>query len=82
MGLSSAQHSSFYTGEARSGVSGPLADAFQWDVTSTVDTPTPGVVEGVVFDEEDRVPPVHPVFVLPWGASERVRGYFEGKQGL
>lgn len=33
--------------------------------------------EKQVFNEQDRVELIHPVFVLPWGVAERTRRYFE-----
>jgi hypothetical protein len=33
-----------------------------------------------VYDEEDVVEPIHPVFVVPVGVAERTRRYFEGME--
>jgi protein farnesyltransferase subunit beta len=38
--------------------------------------------EGQVYDEEDRVGTLHPVFVIPEGAAEEARAYFVSKGGF
>jgi protein farnesyltransferase subunit beta len=35
-----------------------------------------------IFDEEDRVKPVHPVFVIPQDKADAVRQYFMAKAGF
>lgn len=35
-----------------------------------------------LFEEEDLLLPIHPVFVIPFGAVERTRAWFEGKAGF
>lgn len=39
----------------------------------------PAAPDGEVFDENDQVPPMHPVYVIPWGAAEEVQRYFEAR---
>jgi protein farnesyltransferase subunit beta len=67
-GLSSAQH--LWTYNAPDSPKQPLSSAYNWSVSTAV----PGEQ---VFDEEDRVGPLHPVFVIPEGVAERVRAHFE-----
>lgn len=33
-------------------------------------------------EEEDLLLPIHPVFVIPFGAVEQTRAWFEGKTGF
>lgn len=35
-----------------------------------------------IFDEEDRVRPVHPVYVIPQDTVEAARRYFTAKPGF
>ncbi|KAI9825473.1 MAG: CAAX farnesyltransferase (FTase) subunit beta [Thelocarpon impressellum] len=81
-GLSSAQNSYYYAAGAPAAQTGPLTDAFRWESKVTVDTATPGEAEATIFEERDRVELIHPIFVLPWGASEATRAFFEAKSGF
>ncbi|KAH8668065.1 terpenoid cyclases/protein prenyltransferase alpha-alpha toroid [Tricladium varicosporioides] len=73
-GLSSAQHRwHFNASESAVEGGGPLNSAYQW--TSEVfeeDLP--------VYEEEDRVETLHPVFVIPQSAAEKTRQYFSSKE--
>ncbi|OCK80379.1 terpenoid cyclases/Protein prenyltransferase [Lepidopterella palustris CBS 459.81] len=78
-GLSAAQHHYVYLPERNTGLDeGPLAAAFKWDVADG----GVGEEDKRVWDEEDEVRVVHPVFVVPWGQAEKCRGYFERKEGF
>jgi hypothetical protein len=71
-GLSSAQHkwtlASIRAGEG-------LSETDKWAASS--------YHEGVqIFDEEDRVGPVHPVYVIPQNKVEAAQLYFRGKAGF
>ncbi|PMD21996.1 terpenoid cyclases/Protein prenyltransferase [Hyaloscypha hepaticicola] len=75
-GLSSAQHKwHFNPTETRIETSGNLASSYQW-------TCEPFVGDGHIYDEEDRVGTLHPVFVIPEGAAEKTRAYFVSKGGF
>lgn len=52
-------------------MSGNLSSPFQW-------TAEP-LVGDQVYDEEDRVGIMHPIFVIPEGAAEETRAYFASK---
>jgi len=55
--------------------SGILTAPFHWS--------SEPVFEGdQVYDEEDRVEPIHPVFVIPKNAAETMRKYFASKGGF
>ena len=72
-GLSAAQHVYVYDGEA--GVKGNLDAAYRWR--------TAGVYPGSgIWDGEDEINEVHPVFVIPIKAARESREYFEGRQGF
>jgi protein farnesyltransferase subunit beta len=47
--------------------------AFGWKVVGEADVPC---------EENDRVKPVHPVFVVPFDKVEECRSYFEQKEGF
>lgn len=42
----------------------------------------PYMDEVQVFEESDRVVPIHPVYAIPQEAVEKVRHYFSDKQGF
>jgi protein farnesyltransferase subunit beta len=75
-GLSSAQHKwHFTTATTEVDSSGTLLSAYQWQSE-------PIIEETQVYDEEDRVGTLHPVFVIPEGIAEKTREYFESKGGF
>ena len=55
--------------------SGTLSSPYQW--TSEI-----FVEESQIYDEEDRVRTLHPVFVISEGAAEEMRAYFSSKGGF
>lgn len=57
------------------GFSSPLSAGFNWVAEDAEE-------EGRVWDEEDRVGKVHPVYALPWGRAEEARRWFENKVGF
>ena len=77
-GLSSAQH--------------------QWDLTAPTPNPAPAAGAGAdpvwtvlpyvddggvqVYEQEDLVRPIHPVYAIPQRAQEGMRAYFLGKEGF
>lgn len=49
-----------------------LSSAYQW-----ISEP---IIEGSqIFDEDDRVETLHPLFVVPEGVAEETRAYFAAK---
>jgi protein farnesyltransferase subunit beta len=65
----------FNTTETKSEMIGNLAYPYQW-------TSEPFVGDEQIYDEEDRVGTLHPVFVIPEGAAEETRAYFASKGGF
>ncbi|KAF4310962.1 Prenyltransferase/squalene oxidase [Botryosphaeria dothidea] len=53
----------------------PLNAGFNWTAEDADE-------EGRVWDEEDRVGKINPVYVLPWGKAEEARRWFEDKVGF
>ncbi|KAG0648919.1 Ras s prenyltransferase subunit beta [Hyphodiscus hymeniophilus] len=75
-GLSSAQHKwHFNTPATKKGSTGILSSAYQW-------TSEPIIETSQIYDEEDRVGTLHPVFVIPEGIAEETRAYFVSKGGF
>ena len=77
-GLSALQHYYYYEEEEVSEAEkADLGAVFRWKVAK-------GAVEDEerIWDEEDEVDVVHPVFIVPWGQAEKCRKYFEGKEGF
>ncbi|KAG9247261.1 CaaX farnesyltransferas-like protein beta subunit Ram1 [Calycina marina] len=68
-GLSSAQHKWNFNHLTAKGASGNLASPYHWNVEHVIRQPQ-------IYDEEDRVETVHPVFVVPEGVAEATRAYF------
>jgi len=74
-GLGSAQHKwHFNTASTKLPAKGELVAAYQW-------TAKPVLRDSLIFDEEDRVRTVHPVFVVPEGVAEATRMYYAAKGG-
>jgi protein farnesyltransferase subunit beta len=73
-GLSSAQHKWHFTGTKSVQKSGLIAP-YQWYAEKYVG-------EEQIYDEEDRVNVLHPVFVVPVGVAEQTRAYFESIGGI
>lgn len=49
-----------------------LVSPYQWTAEHYVETTQ-------IYDEEDRVGTLHPVFVIPEGVAEETRAYFASK---
>ena len=75
-GLSLAQHRSRFERSAEAGQS-PVDSAFRW---RHVERTTRGRDAKVpqMFEEDDMVQPVHPIFVVPFDVVERTRAWFDG----
>ncbi len=75
-GLSSAQHKwHFNATPSKAETSGILSAPYQWTCEPFVDTTQ-------IYEEEDRVGTLHPVFVIPEGVAEQTRAYFASKGGF
>lgn len=72
-GLSSAQHQYLY--RPSSTTQAPLMAAFGW----TDAEPAPETGNDGTMDRRERLPRLHPVYVIPWGAAEKMRSYFDAK---
>lgn len=80
-GLSSVQHYNYFTELDGHEVVSPLDFAFRW--ASSPDTPqTMGEGQERIFDEEDRVLPIHPIYVIPWNNVEHTHDFFSQKKGF
>lgn len=80
-GLSSAQHCYYFQKFDPDELAAPLSSAFHWACSQT----TQGSdcdEQPAVFDTEDQVNLIHPIFVIPWGAAERTRAWYEAKVRL
>jgi protein farnesyltransferase subunit beta len=80
-GLSSAQHVQHLVPGSSETAEGaiPVAPkaAFRWFVDVSGDEAVKDL-----YEEDDKVGALHPVFVLPPGVAELMREYFEGKEGF
>ncbi|KAI9688347.1 MAG: CAAX farnesyltransferase (FTase) subunit beta [Bathelium mastoideum] len=70
-GLNAAQNH-YYSSASAKAKGEALSSAFDWKVDAAKQ-------EDTVFDEDDRVRLIHPVYVLPWGTAEQTRAFFNGK---
>lgn len=83
-GLSAAQYQHAY--RAENGANGRDSDAEQFEkgngLTTAFDWQSPVSIEGLPFDQNDQVAPVHPVFVIPFDKAQRCRQYFASRLGF
>ncbi|KAI9700048.1 MAG: CAAX farnesyltransferase (FTase) subunit beta [Candelina mexicana] len=77
-GLSSAQHYYYFQEHDASQLAAPLSSAFHW-ASSQIIPASDGEEQPSVFDTEDRVNLIHPIYVIPWGVAERTRAWYEAK---
>lgn len=80
-GLSSAQHYYYLSGQDHTKSAGPLSSAFRWTYSETIRDPN-GEQETPIFDEDDRLKVIHPIFVIPWGVAEKTRACYDAKAGF
>jgi protein farnesyltransferase subunit beta len=71
-GLGGAQTKWHFVPPTDSASTGAMMSGYQW-----VAEPLAGA--GQVYDEEDRVGALDPVFVVPVGVAARTRAYFESR---
>ncbi len=75
-GFSSTQNNWHFNALAAKTVSNDsLTSAFQW-------TSEPIIENSQIFEEEDRVGTLHPIFVIPEGTAEEMRAYFTSRGGF
>lgn len=72
-GLSATQHVYAYNDGAR--LSGNLDAPYQWTTASAYP-------DSKIWDQNDEINEVHPVFVIPFQAAHDSRTFFEAKQGF
>ncbi|KAF2460653.1 terpenoid cyclases/protein prenyltransferase alpha-alpha toroid [Lineolata rhizophorae] len=77
-GLSAAQHRYAYCPSQEPDMEGNLKAGFSWVMMAEGEREE----EGRVFDDEDRVGAINPVYVVPVGRAERARRFFESKRGF
>jgi len=78
-GLSSAQHTWRVTRPEFDATCGPDAVTAEHSVWTVEPCQEPGAR---IFDEEDRVPPVNPVYAIPADRVRDIRAFFGQKQGF
>lgn len=60
---------------------GPFSSAFQWDYSERT-RDVNSEQEEPIFDEEDRLKVIHPIYVIPWGVAEKTRAWYDAKAGF
>jgi len=78
-GLSSAQHRNEFVLSTEPG-SDPVGYAFAWMHSEAYTLQRPA--EEQIFEEEDTVEPIHPIYVIPFAAVEQTRAWFSNKEGF
>ena len=79
-GLSSTQYYNYFTGDSSdAGTVDSLGSALRW-ASSAIFSNKSGN-EGL-DDAEDRLEPLHPIFVIPWAAVEGCSKLFREKTGF
>ncbi|RDW88977.1 hypothetical protein BP6252_01009 [Coleophoma cylindrospora] len=74
-GLSSAQHKWHFNASTDNEPDSTLTSAYQWTAEPVLD-------DSQIYDEQDRVEMLHPVFVICQGRAEEMRAYFASQGGL
>ena len=75
-GLSGTQYHNYYNNESRYDGVATLHDAFQWASSphwSTAEMRN----EAEINIPENRLTPIHPIFVIPWPAVEKAESWFQ-----
>lgn len=58
--------------------SNPATLALQW-ASSQVTPNHGGGPEGDIFEADDRLTPIHPIYVIPFAAAENIHDWFANK---
>ncbi|KAF2136717.1 uncharacterized protein K452DRAFT_237052 [Aplosporella prunicola CBS 121167] len=74
-GLSAAQYRYTYAQPAEPKFTPPLNAGFNWTASDLE-------AHERIFDDDDLVGKINPVYCVPWGAAETARAYFEKKAGF
>ena len=80
-GLSGAQHYVYFMGNRKLGNSSPLESPFQWTHSNQIHSGQ-GNPEEEIFESEDRVRSIHPIFVIPWATAEQAHSWLQQKEGF
>lgn len=59
----------------------PLDSALRWTLLPEMPK-AEGVEEEQIFDEEHRLTPIHPIYVIPWDRAEQMHMFFTQKEGF
>ena len=78
-GLSSAQHFTCFVDSKEIEQSFPHSSALLWTYSDHIPF-TSGVSEEEIFDPEDRVKPIHPIYVIPWTAVEQTHSWAQQRE--
>jgi len=71
VGLNTTQNQFIYTHDSPR-KDDTLQSAFDWKTENVFLKGS----DDMVFDEEDRLPPMHPIFIIPYHAAVEARAYF------
>ena len=77
-GLSSVQHHHYLKTTTTGQAAEPSDSVFRWASSRSIPMLN-GQTEQEIYDEEDRVRALHPVFVIPPAAVERSRLWYRQK---
>lgn len=80
-GLSATQHHTYYREASGDTTSTGLNDAFHW-ASCPRGLMTAKQTEPDITNIEDRLPPIHPIYVIPWPAVERAASWYQSKEGF
>lgn len=80
-GLSSVQHHHQVRYDYREAGEGTLNAAFGW-VYSGDESLVVAQTGKEVYDVDDTVAPIHPIYVIPFDAVEKTRTWFLAKEGF
>lgn len=80
-GLSSAQHYNYFTGAPHFGTTSRLDPALQWKATETVPE-KPGNSGEQIFEPQDLVSAIHPIYAIPYEAAERCHEWSSERTAL
>jgi len=80
-GLSTAQHYIYFVDGKETGDPFPLESALLWTHLDYIPFGS-GNPEEEIFDSEDRVKPIHPIFVIPWAAVEQTQSWVQQREGF
>ncbi|KAI4185127.1 MAG: hypothetical protein LQ346_005971 [Caloplaca aetnensis] len=79
--IGAAQHFVHYSKASQEPNSEELKDAFKW-VSSPRSPPSGKEGDPEVIEVEDRLLPIHPIYVIPWPAFKDAASWYEGKAGF